>query len=151
MDAWMGWFVIAVLLGLAEIGTLTAVLGLLGAAALITAGVAAIGLPAAVQLLAFAVASTAGLLFVRPIGRRRGLRPGLEQFGVDALVGRSAYTLTEVTAQGGTVRVGGEEWTARTFDDSLVIPAGQTVNIMQIDGATAIVYPQESPWRTSNC
>src|SRR5687767_15107119 len=111
MAAWVVWLILAVLLGVAEVFTLTAVLGLLGAAALITSGVAAVGLPPVVQLLVFAVASTAGLLLVRPIARRYALRPQLERFGVDALVGRRAYALTEVTVHQGTVRIGGEEWT----------------------------------------
>ena len=76
MAAWVVWLILAVLLGVAEVFTLTAVLGLLGGAALITSGVAAVGLPPAVQLLVFAVASTAGLLLVRPIAQRymRGAR-----------------------------------------------------------------------------
>jgi membrane protein implicated in regulation of membrane protease activity len=143
MAAWVVWLILAVLLGVAEVFTLTAVLGLLGVAALITSGVAAVGLPPTVQLLVFAVTSTAGLLLVRPIARRYALRPQLERFGVDALVGRRAYALTEVTVHQGTVRIGGEEWTARSYHEDIVIPAGTSVNVMQIDGATAVVYPQE--------
>jgi membrane protein implicated in regulation of membrane protease activity len=143
MAAWVLWMIIAVLLGVAEVFTLTAVLGLLGGAALITAGGAAVGLPPAVQLLVFAGAATAGLLLVRPIAQRHALRPQLERFGVDALVGRTAYAVTEVTVRDGTVRIGGEEWTARSFAESVVIPPGAAVNVMQIDGAIAIVYPQE--------
>jgi membrane protein implicated in regulation of membrane protease activity len=143
MTAWVLWMILAVLLGVAEAFTLTAVLGLLGAAALITSGVAAVGLPPAVQLLVFALASAAGVLLVRPVAQRHALRPQLAAFGVDALVGRPAYALTDVTVREGTVRIGGEEWTARSFDADVVIPAGTAVHVMQIDGATAIVYPQE--------
>ncbi|GEL19594.1 membrane protein [Pseudonocardia asaccharolytica DSM 44247 = NBRC 16224] len=135
--------VIAVLLGVAEVFTLTAVLGLLAGAALLTSGVAAVGLPLPLQLVVFAMASAAGLLAIRPIARRHSQQPRLERFGVDALVGRKAYAVTEVTVREGTVRIGGEDWTARSFDESVVIPAGATVNVMQIDGATAIVYPEE--------
>jgi membrane protein implicated in regulation of membrane protease activity len=143
MAAWVVWLILAVLLGVAEVFTLTAVLGLLGAAALITSGVAAVGAPPAVQLLVFAVTSTAGLLLVRPMAQRCALRPQLERFGVDALVGRRAYARTEVTVNQGAVRIGGEEWTARSYHEDIVIPAGSPVNVMQIDGATAVVYPQE--------
>ena len=51
--------------------------------------------------------------------------------------------MQEVTGRDGRVRIGGEEWTARAIDDSLVIPAGATVDVLQIDGATAVVYPRE--------
>ena len=143
MAAWVVWLVLAVVLGVAETATLTAVLGLLGGAALLTAGVAAVGLPVPLQLLVFAATSTAGILLVRPVAQRHALEPQPERFGVDALVGNSGHTVTQVTAQGGSIHIGGEHWTARTFDQSVVIPPGTAVTVMQIDGATAIVYPQE--------
>jgi len=143
MDDWLIWLVIAVVLGIAEIFTLTAALGILGGAALITAGVAVIGLPVALQLLVFALACVGGVLLVMPVARRHMLRPQLERFGVDALIGKPAEVLREVSADDGRVRIGGEEWTARAYDPAVVIPAGATVNVMQISGSTAIVYPRE--------
>lgn len=143
MDAWVIWLIIGVVLGVAEIFTLSAALGLLGVAALITSGSAAIGLPVPLQLVVFVIASAAGIVVVRPIAARHMRQPQLQRFGVDALAGRTAYVVQEVTGQDGTVRIGGEEWTARTFDQSLVIPAGATVDVIQIDGATAVVYPRD--------
>lgn len=143
MDAWLLWLIFAAVLGLAEILTLTAALGMLGAAALITAGSAAVGLPAPAQFVVFAGASAAGVLLVRPIALRHMLRPQLQRFGVDALIGKSAYVVQEVTGRGGRVRIDGEEWTARPYDEALVIPIGATVDVMQISGSTAIVYPRE--------
>jgi membrane protein implicated in regulation of membrane protease activity len=135
--------IIAVVLGVAEILTLTAALGLLGGAAVIASVFAAIGLPVPLQLLVFALSAAAGIVVVRPIATRHMLRPQLQRFGVEALVGRTAYVVREVTGRDGTVRIGGEEWTARALDESLVIPAGATVDVIQIDGATAVVYPRE--------
>jgi membrane protein implicated in regulation of membrane protease activity len=63
--------------------------------------------------------------------------------GTAALVGRTAFVLEEVTARGGRVQIGGEEWSSRPYDETLVIPAGSTVDVMQIEGATALVYPRE--------
>ncbi len=143
MALWVIWLIAAVALGIAEAFTLTAALGILGGAALLTAGVAAIGLPAAGQLLVFALAAAAGVILLRPIAARYLLRPRLERFGVDALTGRTGYVVQEVTARSGTVRIAGEEWTARPLDAVAVLPAGSAVQVMQIDGATAIVYPQE--------
>lgn len=143
MDEWLVWLMLAVLLGVAELFTLAAALGLLGGAALITAAAAAIGLPLPLQFLVFVVAAAAGLSFVRPVAKRHMLRPRLERFGVDALVGKSGYVLQEVTGQGGRARIDGEEWTARAYDDALVIPAGSTVHVMEIRGAVAVVYPRE--------
>lgn len=143
MDEWIIWVILAVVLGVAEIFTVTAALGLLGAAALLTAATAAIGLPVPLQLLVFALSSTAGLIVIRPIAMRHVRQPQLQRFGVEALVGRQAYVLSEVTGREGRVRIGGEEWSARAYDETLVIPTGATVDVIEIEGATALVYPRE--------
>jgi membrane protein implicated in regulation of membrane protease activity len=143
MAAWLVWLILAVVLGIAEIFSLTAALGILGGAALITSGFAALGLPLPVQLVVFTVASVVGMVLVRPVAFRHMHQPQLQRFGVDALVGQQAYVLQEVTGLGGRVRIGGEEWTARAYDDTLVIPVGAIVDVMQISGSTALVYPRE--------
>ncbi|GIH69923.1 NfeD family protein [Sphaerimonospora thailandensis] len=143
MESWIVWLILAAVLGVAEIFTLTAALGLLSAAALLTAGAALIGLPVGFQLAVFAAASTAGLAVARPLAQRLIRQPPLRRFGVSALVGKPAYVTSQVTAHGGRVRIGGEEWSARAYDDTLVIPAGATVDVIEIEGATALVYPRE--------
>lgn len=143
MDEWVIWLIAAVVLGVAELFTFTAALGVLGGAALVTVGVSAVGLPLPVQLLAFTLAAVAGLVFVRPIAARHMSRPQLERFGVDALVGMRAHVIREVSGADGVVRIGGEDWTARAYDDTVVIPAGARVDVMRINGTTAVVYPQE--------
>jgi membrane protein implicated in regulation of membrane protease activity len=139
------WIVVAVVLGVAEIFTLTAALGLLAVAALTAAGVAALGFGIFAQLAVFAVVSVAGLVGVRPLVQRH-MRPRYgpqHRFGVAALVGRQARVVQEVTGHAGRVRIGGEEWSARAYDETLVIPAGTTVDVIEIEGATALVYPRE--------
>jgi membrane protein implicated in regulation of membrane protease activity len=93
--------------------------------------------------LVFAVVATVTVLFLRPIALRHVLTPQAARFGVDALVGRAAYVVSEVTGLEGRVRIDGEEWTARAYDETLVIPAGKTVDVIEINGATAIVYPRD--------
>ena len=139
------WVVVAAVLGVAEIFTLTASLGLLAVAALAAAGAAAIGLGPFAQFAIFTAVSIAGLAGVRPIIKRQ-LRPRYgpqHRFGVAALVGRQARVVQEVTGHAGRVRIGGEEWSARAYDETLVIPAGTTVDVIEIEGATALVYPRE--------
>jgi membrane protein implicated in regulation of membrane protease activity len=143
MSTWILWLVAAVILGGVELFTLTAVAGLLGGAALLTAVVAALGLPLIVQLPVFAAVSVAGLALLRPVAVRHMLRPGGRRFGVDALAGRTAHVVHEVTDQAGTVRLDGEEWTARTLQGIPSISAGTAVDVVKIDGATAVVYPRE--------
>ncbi|MFD7441652.1 NfeD family protein [Streptomyces sp. NPDC059909] len=143
MDPWLIWLITAAVLAVAEIFTLTAALGMLAGAALVTAGFAAVGLPPLFQFLVFTIVATVSVLFVRPVVRRHVLQPQTERFGVDALVGRTAYVVSEVTGLGGRVRIGGEEWTARAYDETLVIPPGATVDVIEISGATALVHPRE--------
>src|SRR5262245_7646216 len=140
MDAWLIWLIFAVVLGVAEVVTLTAALGVLGAAALVTTVFAAAGFPTLGQLAVFAVACAAGVVLVRPIALRHLHQPEQHRFGVDALIGRSAVVLREVTGQDGRVRIGGEEWSARGLDEAQVIPAGTIVDVMEISGNTAVVY-----------
>ncbi|MEV0693096.1 NfeD family protein [Streptomyces sp. NPDC050388] len=143
MDLWLIWLIIAAVLAVAEILTLTAALGMLSAAALVTAGCAAIGLPLPFQFLVFAVVATVTVLFVRPVAMRHMLQPQAARFGIDALVGKAAYVVSEVSGRGGRVRIDGEEWTARAYDETLVIPPGKTVDVIEISGTTAFVYPRD--------
>ncbi|GGK96969.1 membrane protein [Sphaerisporangium melleum] len=143
MDSWILWLILAAVLGVAELFTLTAALGLLGAAALLTAVVAAIGLPTGIQLAVFVLSSVSALVLLRPIAQRHIAQPPPQRFGVSALVGKPAYVTHEVTGMQGRVRIGGEEWSARAYDETLVIPAGATVDVIGIEGATALVYPRE--------
>jgi membrane protein implicated in regulation of membrane protease activity len=144
MDDWIIWLIFAVVLGVAEIFTLTTALGLLGGAALLTSIAALIGLPVPLQLLVFAASLVAGVVVVRPIAKRHlKLPPSNQRFGIQALVGKTAYVLREVNGREGRVQIGGEEWSAKAYDETLVIPAGAIVDVIEIEGATALVYPRE--------
>ena len=143
MGIWIIWLIVAAVLGVAEVVTATLAFGLIAVAALVGAGVGAAGGNVALQFGAFAVASAAGLGIARPFAMRHVKQPPLLRTGTAALVGRSAYVLDEVTAHSGRVRIGGEEWSARPYDETLTIPAGSTVDVFQIEGAMALVYPRE--------
>jgi membrane protein implicated in regulation of membrane protease activity len=143
MHSWIIWLIIAAVLGTIEIATTTLAFGLLGAAALIAAGAGFVGGNAAVQFGAFILASGLGLGVARPFAMRHIRHPPLLRTGTAALVGRTAYVLEEVSNHGGRVRIGGEEWSARPYDETLVIPAGTQVDVLQIEGASALVYPRE--------
>lgn len=143
MESWIVWLVLAAVLGVAEIMTTTLAFGLIAVGAVVAGvvGVAGAGLP--FQLIAFAVASAAGLGLVRPIAMRHIKQPPLLRTGTSALVGRSAKVIEAVTDDGGKVRIGGELWSARPYDESQVIPVGSSVDVFAIEGATALVHPRE--------
>ena len=143
MESWIVWLVLAALLGVAEVLTTTLALGLLAVAALVAAIVGGAGLGLPFQLGAFAITAGAGLGVVRPLAVRHIRQPPLLRSGTSALVGRSAIVVEKVTALGGRVRIGGEVWSARSYDESQVIPVGSAVDVFAIEGATALVHPRE--------
>jgi membrane protein implicated in regulation of membrane protease activity len=143
LGVWIVWLIVAAALGAAEIYTTTLAFGLVAVGALVAAGTGALGGNMALQFVAFVVASAAGLGIARPLAMRHIQQPPVLRTGTAALVGRTAFVLEEVSARGGRVQIGGEEWSSRPYDETLVIPAGSTVDVLQIEGATALVYPRE--------
>lgn len=139
MEDWVVWMVVAVALAVGEILTVGFFLGPVAIAAC-TAGVVALaGAGATIQLLAFVVASVASLGVLRPIARRHIRTPPRIRTGTAALVGAKAVALERVDVHGGSVKIGGEIWSARTYDDDDVIEPGTRVDVMKIQGATALV------------
>ena len=137
---WVLWLVAAIALAVGEV--LTPGLFFLGPVAL-AAGAAALasllGAGAALSLIVFIAGSLASLAVLRPIARRHVRLPALSRTGTDALVGRKALVTRRVDAHGGRVRIGGEEWSARTYLDGQAYEEGSTVDVIQIEGATALV------------
>ncbi|WP_046769984.1 NfeD family protein, partial [Jiangella alkaliphila] len=137
--SWIVWLLVAAMLGAAEFFTLTFALGMLAGAALVAAVVAGLGGAWLLQIAAFALAGAAGLLVVRPIARQHMSHPPLTSEGSDALVGKRAVVIEDVTTDRGLIKLAGETWSARVLDGDQVIPAGSVVDVMEIEGATAIV------------
>ena len=140
MPVWLIWAIIAVLLGIGEM--LTPGLFFLGPLALAAGAAALAGLfggGTVVTLVVFILASIASLAFLRPIARRHLRMPSISRTGTDALVGRKAVVTRRIDANGGRVRIGGEEWSARSYLDGEVLEEGKSVDVIQIEGATALV------------
>jgi membrane protein implicated in regulation of membrane protease activity len=133
---------IAAVLGAAEIATVTLAFGLAAVAALIAAVAGAAGADPRVQFGAFVVASALGLGVARPLAMRHVRQPPRLATGPAALIGRTAVVIEEVSAHGGRVRIGTDVWSSRSYDETLVIPAGAAVEVLHIEGATALVYPR---------
>jgi membrane protein implicated in regulation of membrane protease activity len=146
MQSWVLWLIVAAVLGSAELLTATFDLLLLAIAALAAAGTAALGLGVGFQVVAFAVTAAAMVTLVRPVARRHLTGHPKLRTGVAALIGREAVVLAACDRDAGRVRIGGEEWSARSYDPHLHIPAGTRVDVFAIEGVTALVHPQEEPW-----
>jgi membrane protein implicated in regulation of membrane protease activity len=138
--SWLIWVLGAVALAVGEV--LTPGLFFLGPVAL-AAGAAAVadilGAGTVGSLIVFIVCSIASLAILRPVARRHVRLPAISRTGTDALVGRKAVVTRQVDAVGGRVRIGGEEWSARSYLGDQVLVEGQTVDVVQIEGATALV------------
>ncbi|ALV49468.1 NfeD family protein [Streptomyces althioticus] len=140
IDAWLWWLIGAAALGIALVVTAMPELGMLAVGAVAAAVVSGIfGGGAVAQVAVFAVVSTALIAVVRPIARRhRSQRPELAS-GVDALKGKQAVVLERVDGSGGRIKLAGEVWSARALDTGRSYEVGQEVDVVEIEGATAIV------------
>ncbi len=140
MPDWVIWVILAAVLAAGEVAaSFTFILGPIALAALVPAIVAAVGAPMEAQLASFIVASIASLLLVRPIARRHLRTPARIRTGTAALIGSRALVLDRVDADNGQVKIGGEVWTARPYDEDDVYEPGARVEVVQIQGATALV------------
>ena len=139
MPEWVAWVIVAAAFAVGEIFTLGFFLGPIAVSAVIAAIVAAAGLAVEVQFAVFVVCSLASLLFLRPIALRHTRTQGTLRTGAAALIGQRAVVLERVDADHGQVKIGGEVWTARPYDESDVFEPGMRVDVMKIEGATALV------------
>jgi membrane protein implicated in regulation of membrane protease activity len=139
MPDWVIWAIAAAALAAGEVFTLGFFLGLIAIGAAVAAVAAAAGVSVEIQVALFAITSVASLALIRPIAIRHLKTPARLKSGTAALVGRRALVLERVDAHRGQVKIGGEVWTARSYDEDDVFEPGARVDVMKIDGATALV------------
>lgn len=139
---WIWWLALAIGLGLLEMLTLDLTLLMLAGGAAAGAAASALGAPFWATVLIAAVAGIALLAVVRPFALRHRAQPVETRTGADALVGASALVVMEVSRDSGYVQLAGERWTARSRGDQ-VFGEGQHVQVIAIEGATAVVAPEE--------
>lgn len=139
---WEAWLGAAIVLGVAEVVGFDLILLMLALGALVGMLAALLGLPVVVQVLAAAGASVAALALVRPsIVRRLHGGPDL-MVGHGKLVGRQGLVTETVSSLApGRIKLAGEVWTAVPYDERLTIEPGETVEVLEIRGATAYVHP----------
>lgn len=137
------WLVVGLLLIAAEVLTSGFVLIMFGAGALVAAGFAALGAGPLPEVAAFAGTSVALITVARPVLKRR-LHTIHVPTNVEALVGDRAIVVSTVDAHGGKIKLRGELWSARAFDETEVLQPGHAVTVMTISGATAVVLGEPS-------
>ncbi|MFD8590469.1 NfeD family protein [Streptomyces sp. NPDC059637] len=139
MDAWLWWLIAAVALGIPLVLTAMPELGMFAAGALAGSVAAALGAGIVVQVVVFVVVSVSLIAVVRPIAARNRKQQPAMRSGVDALKGRQAVVLERVDADGGRIKLAGETWSARALDSGQVFRPGEKVDVVEIEGATAVV------------
>jgi membrane protein implicated in regulation of membrane protease activity len=139
MDEWVLWMIAAGVLAVGEMFTLGFFLGPVAVAAVLAAIVALAGGGVALQWIVFTAMAGASLLVLRPIARRHLRTPLQLRTGTAALIGAPALVMERVDGQGGQVKIGGEIWSARSFDEDQAFEPGTRVEVLKIDGATALV------------
>jgi membrane protein implicated in regulation of membrane protease activity len=143
MDAWLIWLIAGVFAGVGEILTAGFFLApfAVGAFGAMLADLAGAG--GAIQFIVFAVLTLACFGLVRPIAKRHMYTPPQIRTGAAALIGRNAIVLERIANDEGVgaVRIDGEVWTARAYDEDQIIAAGAKVQVVEIRGATALVAP----------
>jgi membrane protein implicated in regulation of membrane protease activity len=142
---WAIWFSLALLLAIAEILSLDLVLIMLAAGAL-AGGVTALIAPDLwwVQVLVAVVVSIMSLVMLRPtVMKRVRNMPGYRS-AFASMVGQSGRVVQQVDAVQGEIKVNGQSWSARAFDESMVIEPGVEIEVFELDGTVAVVYPRHS-------
>jgi membrane protein implicated in regulation of membrane protease activity len=143
MSSWVLWAVLAAAFTLGELHWNSFYLAPFAVGAALAAVLAALGAGGLVAVIAFVVAAVTFLLLLRPVAmRHRRSLPSLRT-GTAALVGQHALVVERIANREGvgTVKIGGEVWTARSYDEDEVIDAGERVEVVEIRGATALVMP----------
>ena len=139
IDAWLWWLIGAAGLGIGLVITAMPELGMLAVGAIAAAVIGGLGGGAVFQVAVFAVVSVALIAVVRPIAARHSAQRPQLATGIEALKGRQAVVLERVDASGGRIKLAGEVWSARPLDSELAYDVGQEVDVVDIDGATAII------------
>jgi membrane protein implicated in regulation of membrane protease activity len=139
MEAWLMWLIVAVVLAVGEIATLGFFLAPFAGGALVAALVAGIGGGDVPQWASFLVVSVALLGALRPLARSHRRTPPQIRTGTAALIGKTGVVVDRVDGDSGSVKLEGEVWTARPYEEDAVIEPGTRVHIVEIRGATALV------------
>ncbi|MEU5386885.1 MULTISPECIES: NfeD family protein [Kitasatospora] len=140
VDSWIWWLLLAVALGIPLVVTAMpefAMFAVGAGAAALTAGLGGGTVP---QFLVFVGVSAALLVFVRPIAYRQLKKGPGYRTGVEALTGATAVVQETVDGgEGGRIKLNGEIWSARALHPGSVFEPGQQVDVVEIQGATALV------------
>lgn len=138
------WLVVLIIAAIVEVLTMGLTTIWFAGGALVAIVATLLHAPIAIQVVLFFIVSLLLLFFTRPVAVKYFNRDRIKT-NVESLVGRQAIVISEINnIQGiGQVTVGGNQWSARSVENNIVIPAGAVVNILSINGVKLIVKADE--------
>jgi membrane protein implicated in regulation of membrane protease activity len=141
MEPWLIWLIAAVVFAVGEIATLGFFLAPFAGGALVAALLAGFDVGAFGQWAAFLVVSIALLVGLRPLARSHKRMPAQLRTGTAALIGKTGVVVERIANDeaAGLVRIDGDTWSARAYDEDQVFESGARVQIVEIRGAVALV------------
>lgn len=141
MDAWIVWLIAACLLGIGEMHQGGFYLAPFALGAALAAVVGLLGVGVGLSAVVFVLGSAIVFGTLRPVARHHRRLPAPIRTGAAALIGRPAIVIERIANDEGVgcVKIDGEVWTARSYDEDEVIDAGERVEVVEIRGATALV------------
>lgn len=140
----MYWLIAMAVLLVIEIITMGLTTIWFAAGALVAVVAALFHAPLVVQFVLFVVVSVILFCFTRPVAEKY-LNNSRTKTNINSIIGEEAKVTEEIDNfnQKGAVVVKGLEWTARSADESEVIPAGSKVRVKEVSGVKLIVEKQE--------
>jgi len=141
MQGWILWLIAACVFGIGEMLTTGFFLAPFALGAGLAALTDAVGAGDVASWVVFVLVSLLTLAIVRPIAKSHMKMPPQIRTGSAALIGKQAIVLERIVNDEGVgcVKIDGEVWTARSYDEDEVIEKGKRVQVMEIRGATALV------------
>lgn len=138
------WIIIMVVLVVIELFTLGLTTIWFAGGALVGAVLALFHAPISVQVIAALVVSIVLLFTTRPLARKK-FNSDRTLTNVESLIGKKAIVISDIdNLKGcGQAKISGQEWSAKSVDDALIIEKGTTVEICEVSGVKLIVKPVE--------
>jgi membrane protein implicated in regulation of membrane protease activity len=140
---WALWLSLAFLLAVAEVMSLDLVLIMFAVGALAGAGVSLFAPDLWwLQILVASGVSVGMLMLLRPtlMAKVRSM-PGYRS-STAKMVGSTGVAIAQIDKSGGEIKVDGLTWTARPYSSDVVIAQGTEIEVYEIDGPIAVVYPK---------
>lgn len=138
------WLVLLIVCIVIEVMTMGLTTIWFAGGALVAVLAALLHAPIFIQVILFFLVSFLMLFFTRPLAVKYFNKDRVKT-NVESMVGRQAIVTSEIDnlQSAGQVTLGGQEWSARSYDDNVRIPVGIVVRVAAISGVKLIVRVDE--------